>query len=844
MRAATRLAAWIVLLAAAAAGASEDPVLWPEPQRAFFQDGPALLLGRSEREAFAAMGEAERDAFMARFLADPVPETAENELVAGIERRQELARSEILTPFDDRARLLFLQGAPGERHRVECGQTFVPLEIWRYAGLSRPLVLYEPAPRQGWRLWLPLDSKRALYNREMANWVEDWEALRGGRPPRFDLRLCPDARAVEQATGIEALTGFRALRPDNGDLLATLAPPADLAAWSRAAAATPLPEAPPELAVAGLEVLFTAGLRQRLAARLLLALPPDAPLGVRPAEEAPEGCERREIALALDGVVEQDGAVFDSFRVRFRRDPPPPGMRVALIAERLLRPQRDYLVRLRLRDEITGAETLLARGFTVPAGAGEAPEPPVPEDAVVALAEEVASTPLPGADALMLVPPSEEFLSGPWRAEALVTGSRIVEVVFLVDGEAQLTRSAPPYSAEVRLATLPRLQVVRAEGYDAAGELVASDQVTVNQPHGAFAVRIVAPEAGSAARGRVQAEAEIVVPDGRRIERVDFLVNDQPAARLTAPPWRAEFEVPETGGETPAVLAVVAELDDGALAEDVRFLGAPRFGAGIEVRLVELYAAVVDGSGAPVTDLGPSDFEVLQDGVPQVLRRCERVDDLPLQVGIVVDTSTSMASALPEAQRAATAFLEAVIQPKDRVFVLTFAGEPRLALAPTDDVEAAEAALGRLQSLGWTSLHDAVAASLHMMRAARGRRAVILLSDGDDTSSAAAFRDVLELARRSGVVVYPIGLAVSTFDVAVRRKLSALAEATGGRAFFVGGASELHGAYAQIERDLRSQYLLAFSPDPPPADESSPEIEVRVRGGRLKARTTRSYDAG
>ncbi len=824
-------------LAASAALASGDPVRWPEAQRAFFQDGPALLLGRTEREAFAELAEAQREAFLERFLSDPLPATPENELREGIRRRQVLARGASLSPLDDRARVLFLHGAPASRHRVECGQTFVPLEIWRYPDLPRQLVLYEPAARQGWRLWLPLDSKRVLYHHEMAYWMEQWEGFQGPKPPRFDLRLCPDTRALEAATGVEGLTGRRPGRPENAELAAVLAPPADLGEWSRRAAATSLPEEPPDLPVQRLSVLFPASVRQRLTTRFVLELPAGVELGVRPREGAPEGSDAREVALALEAAVEQEGEPFDSFRVRFRREPPPAEAPVALVVERLLRPGRDYVVRLRLTDEVTGAEIVLAQGFAAPAQPQPIVEPPLPGTAIVALAEELAATPLAGADALMLVPPQGEFLAGPWRAEAVVTGSRIVEVVFLVDGERQLARTLPPYTAELRLDTLPSMQLVRAEGYDAEGRLVAADQVTLNEPRGAFAVRITALERGGAG---VQAEAEVVVPEERRLEWVDFLVNEQLAARLTEPPWAAELEPPAAEG--PTFLTVVAELDDGSRTEDVRFLDAPRFGAAVEVRLVELYATVVDRSGAPVPDLGVSDFEVLQDGVRQALVKCEPVEDLPLTVGIVVDTSTSMAAALPEAQRAATGFLEAVIRPRDRVFVLTFADRPVLALAPTDDVRAAEAALSGLRSLGWTSLHDAVGAGLHLLRGTRGRRALILLSDGDDTASQAAFRDVLELARRSGTAVYTVGLGVSTLNLAVHRKLTSLAEATGGRSFFPSLAADLTSVYEQIERDLRSQYLLAFSPTPLPPPDAAPTLEVRARGGRLNVRTTRSYD--
>jgi VWFA-related protein len=295
------------------------------------------------------------------------------------------------------------------------------------------------------------------------------------------------------------------------------------------------------------------------------------------------------------------------------------------------------------------------------------------------------------------------------------------------------------------------------------------------------------------------------------------------------------------GGTDVSYLAVVATLEGGSRAEDVRFLNAPRFGDEVEVDLVELFATVVDGSGAPVPGLSRSDFEILEEGRAREIRRFEHVDDLPLTLGFVVDTSTSMASSLPEARAAAVSFLDNLVEPEDRVFVLTFASKPFLAAPPTDDVRAVEAALDRMQSMGWTSLHDAVAAGLHIFRGARGRRAMILLTDGDDTSSSAPFRDVLEFARRSGVAVYSVGLQISGIDLAVRKKLGLLASATGGRAFYIGRADDLVGVYDQIERELRSQYLLAYLSEGVLADGTAPAVEVVVREGRLKSRTTRGY---
>ncbi len=162
-------------------------------------------------------------------------------------------------------------------------------------------------------------------------------------------------------------------------------------------------------------------------------------------------------------------------------------------------------------------------------------------------------------------------------------------------------------------------------------------------------------------------------------------------------------------------------------------------------------------------------------------------------------------------------------------------------MPPTNDISALESTLTGLRSVGWTTLHDAIVTALYYFRGLRGRRALILLSDGDDTASGLAFSDALEYGRRSGVGVYSIGLEVTRLDLAVRRKLTQLAEETGGRAFFIGKAEELVRVYSQIEDELRSQYLLAYTSDRPATAGEYRQVEVRVKGGKLRARTTRGY---
>ncbi|HET9226411.1 MAG TPA: hypothetical protein VFR31_07070, partial [Thermoanaerobaculia bacterium] len=248
---------------------AEDPVLWPETQRAFLQDGPGLLLSPEQREELLSLDPAGRDAFIERFLTV-------NELHEAIELRKRLAFEEF-SPVDARGQLLFLQGPPAAKLVIDCGNAFKPLEIWTYGAVpsQRRLILYRPSPDEPFRLWLPIDSKKALYTNEMASWLDQWESLGiGGK--RIDRHVCPDSMEVDAVTGIDGLRGKVVLsagginqRSDGNiqeqpyaavrwsrpqDRASFLARPADLAAWAKAAAATRLAPPPPRLAVESLDV--------------------------------------------------------------------------------------------------------------------------------------------------------------------------------------------------------------------------------------------------------------------------------------------------------------------------------------------------------------------------------------------------------------------------------------------------------------------------------------------------------------------------------------------------------------------------------------------------------------
>ncbi|MXX74204.1 MAG: VWA domain-containing protein [Holophagales bacterium] len=805
---------------------------WTADEREFFLDGPQFLLAPAELERVRNLDPLSRLEYIDTFLN-------RGTVAEAVEHRRQRVRMAGLPFFDVRARLLFLHGEPDAVDPVDCDQTFRPIQLWRYGpeeGEHTNLVLFQPKPNEVFRLWLPEDTKRALYMPEMEYFLEQYEELRGLlRARRFDLQVCEEARRVDEITGIRGLFGFRRDRRTDEDFLAWLAPPPDLEVWAEEAAADVV-SGPPPLELEDPILTFPDRQGQRIVARILLSLPPGSPI-----EPFIDDAGRQQTRINVEGMVELPGQVFDTFKMRFVGGAPEPDRSLALPVEQLFRPGSVLLIRLFVRDEVGGAAAFASVPVEVPLRPEAVPVEPEDQLRLVMASEDLPETVLDARNAIMLVPPESEVVIGLWRADTLITGDNIVAVRFLVDDRVQVTRRRPPFTAEVRLAKYPEEQVVRVEGLNAEREVVDADEIVLNQQRGELRVTINEPRRGARVSGTVEAVATVVVPEERVVREVEFSVDGKVQTVLSRPPWRAEVEVPAGVGEQDLVyLTIAAALDDGSRAEDVRFLNAPAFTETLEVDLVELYTTVVDGQNRPVTSLVEADFTVFEDRRRQELAKFELVEDLPLTLGVVIDTSGSMETSLGEARRTASQFLTNMITPRDRSFAVAFATRPELLIGRTSDVSAVASVIERLRAAGATALHDALITSLYYFRGVRGRRALVLLSDGEDTSSSIDYRDAEEYARRSGVAIYTIGLGVGRTQMILRNKLSDLAKVTGGRSFFISKAEELAPVYGDIERELRSQYLLAYTSDRAGEGEEYREVEVRVKG-RYKARTISGY---
>ena len=285
-------------------------------------------------------------------------------------------------------------------------------------------------------------------------------------------------------------------------------------------------------------------------------------------------------------------------------------------------------------------------------------------------------------------------------------------------------------------------------------------------------------------------------------------------------------------------MRAVAYLTDGSSAEHLVFVNAPAEMARVDVDYVELYTTVLDRQGRPVTvDLRPQDFSVSEDGVHQQIARCERVTDLPIHAAVAIDISASMEPNLDAAKGAALQFLQRMVRPRDRAEVITFNDHPALGVRFTRDVKALAGGLAGLKAERGTALYDSLIFSFYTFNGLKGRRALLLLSDGRDEGSRFSFEEALDFARRAGVTVYAIGLG----DEVDKKKLAKLSEETGGRAFFPRQAGELAAIYEGIEEELRLQVLITYQSTTSRTDPGFRVVDLKVVRPGMEAKTMRGY---
>lgn len=280
-------------------------------------------------------------------------------------------------------------------------------------------------------------------------------------------------------------------------------------------------------------------------------------------------------------------------------------------------------------------------------------------------------------------------------------------------------------------------------------------------------------------------------------------------------------------------------------------IAAQRFRGGVE--LVSLSVTAMEGTRY-VTDLDEHEFEVYEDGARQAITFFSRAQQ-PVALAILLDTSASMEERLPIAQQAAIGFVRRMGR-DDVIEVIDFDSQVRVLQPFTGDVAALETAIRQTAVNGSTSLYNAIYISLKELKKVRAqsaeeirRQAIVVLSDGDDTSSLVEYEEVLDLAKRSETAIYAIGLRQGPAGGARREfkeaefVLNQLARDTGGRAFYPTTVHDLAKIYEQISQELASQYTLAYSSRNNQRNGAWRRIVVRITRPGISARTRQGYYA-
>ena len=276
----------------------------------------------------------------------------------------------------------------------------------------------------------------------------------------------------------------------------------------------------------------------------------------------------------------------------------------------------------------------------------------------------------------------------------------------------------------------------------------------------------------------------------------------------------------------------------------------PAFRAGIDI--VSLNVTVTDGVNHYVTDLEESDFQIFEDSVKQEITFFSRRQQ-PIALSLLLDSSASMEDKLPTLQTAASNFVRR-LRPNDIAQVIDFDSRVDVRQMFTGNQTDLITAIDRIASGGSTSLHNAIYIALKELRKVRAvteqdirRQALVVFSDGEDTSSLVSFDEVLDLAKRSETSIYAIALRGPDVQTKGFREaefvMKTLALETGGRSFFPAKIEDLNGVYSQIADELASQYTIGYTSKNPRRDGAWRRIDARVTRPNATARTKRGYYA-
>ena len=284
----------------------------------------------------------------------------------------------------------------------------------------------------------------------------------------------------------------------------------------------------------------------------------------------------------------------------------------------------------------------------------------------------------------------------------------------------------------------------------------------------------------------------------------------------------------------------------GRLSQDQRRSGAIR----VESNLVNILVSVIDAKGEPVADLTQDAFDLSENGVPQKIERFEAQTDRPLDLALMVDSSMSTYKDAKVETDAAAHFIRQVVRPSDTLGVFEFAERVTELADFSSDVSYLESAVKRMMLGSGTSMYDAVVLGSNALRRRPGgrRRAIVLVTDAGETTSYSKFEDARRAAIASDAMLYSVVIepikSESGRETAGQHALITITDSSGGAVFILDNLDQLDAMFGRINRELRTQYLLGYYPNPTPPPGSDRHVQVKVKAGDLVRYRKEYFTAG
>jgi len=335
-------------------------------------------------------------------------------------------------------------------------------------------------------------------------------------------------------------------------------------------------------------------------------------------------------------------------------------------------------------------------------------------------------------------------------------------------------------------------------------------------------------------------EAKVTAPDSDPVTTVEFWDNGKVIASLDQAPYR--FTIPAENFQTQFV-QVTAKTKSGDEAADFWSGTGDVHAESVEVRTVPIYVSVIDRNGVTHDDVDRSLFKIIDNGNEGKILEFGKAFDQPISIALLLDASASMTYSMASATTAALTFIQHTLKKGDRCAVYSIRGNPRRDVPLTDDLDSVVKAIGEIKPSGQTALYDGISGAIRELRNEKNRKAIVVLSDGGDTSSIQSFDDIDRASKEAGVPLYFIAYdsGIPTEQQEIDR-MNSLAGQTGG--FLVTASAEnLQAKYRDIEKDLRAQYAILYQIGGLVKHNEWRNIHVVLNSPKLTARTIRGYFA-